>query len=289
MSIKKWINNNCKRLDNKTVLITGSTSDLASYFTEFLLEFGANLIFANRNLDKSEKQKEKLLKKFPNAKIKILQLDLFDINIVKKFTNEIKNYNVDYYIFNSAMFNEKRETSNCGFDNVFQVNFVSPYYIIKQLMPLNENSKIIVIGSIAHNFTKVDFNDIQMLKIKNPNKIYGNSKRFLMYSLTKLFENSPKNLTIVHPGITLTRMTSHYPKSINWLVKLNERIIFQKPKKASLSVLLGIFNNTQTNEWIGPKINNIWGYPKVQKLKNYSDEEATQIFNIAEEIYNKIK
>lgn len=84
-------------------------------------------------------------------------------------------------------------------------------------------------------------------------------------------------------------MTSHYPKSINWLVKLNERIIFQKPKKASLSVLLGIFNNTQTNEWIGPKINNIWGYPKVQKLKNYSDEEATQIFNIAEEIYNKIK
>ena len=36
-----------------------------------------------------------------------------------------------------------------------------------------------------------------------------------------------------------------------------------------------MFNTTQTNEWIGPKKHNIWGYPKKQKLKTISNDEAS--------------
>ena len=109
-----------------------------------------------------------------------------------------------------------------------------------------------------------------------------------MFSLQKLFENSHVGFSIVHPGITLTNMTNHYPKAINWLVKLGIRAIFPSPEKACLSVLYGINNNTRINEWIGPAKNNIWGFPKTQKINTCTADEQRKIFNESEKIYRKI-
>lgn len=291
MNINKWINKNCKRLDGKTICITGSTGGLAKEFTEKLAMLGANLIFANRNKEKSEKQKQEILSKYPNINIQILIVDLFDMNSVKLFVCKLKQLLIDILIMNSAVYNVPRKTSSEGFDNVFQINFVSQYYIIKQMIPSLrkvKNSKVIVIGSIAHNFSKVNFNDIQKLGTKKSNIIYGNSKRFLMFSLYHIFKTTDVELSIVHPGVTLTQMTNHYPKFINWFVKIGIKILFPSPEKACLSVLAGVFNSTQANEWIGPSRFNIWGYPKKKKLKTCSDEESTQIYNLAETIYEKL-
>ena len=291
MKIQNWIDKNCKRLDGKTVCITGSTGGLAQEFTIKLASLGANLIFANRNKQKSEKQKQDILSKFPNTKIQILVVDMFDINSVKLFVRKLKQLSVDIIIINSAVYNVPRATSTSGFDNVFQINFVSPYFIIKQMMPTLQkvkDSKVIIIGSIAYNYSKVDFSDIQRLKTKKPSIIYGNSKRFLMFALCKLFENTSVNLSIVHPGITLTNMTNHYPKFVNWFVKIGIKILFSPPKKACLSVLAGTSQSTKFNEWIGPSKFNIWGFPKKQKLNTCSSAEATKIFNTAEKIYKDI-
>lgn len=291
MKIQDWLDKNCGRLDGKTVCITGSTGGLAQRFTIKLASLGANFIFANRNKEKSEKQKQEILAKFPNAKIKILIVDMFDMNSVKLFVCKLKQQHVDILIMNSAVYNVPRTTSASGFDNVFQINFVSAYYIIKQMIPSLrkvKNSKVVVIGSIAHNYSKVDFSDIQKLKTKRSSIIYGNSKRFLMFSLYKLFENTPVDLSIVHPGVTLTQMTNHYPKFINWFVKIGIKILFPSPEKACLSILSGIFSSTQNNEWIGPGKFNVWGYPKKQKLKTCSPTETSKIFDTAEEIYKNL-
>lgn len=291
MNINKWIKQNCTNLDGKTICITGSTGGLAQAFTEKLASLGANFIFANINKEKSEKQKQLLLAKYPNVQIQILNVDLFDMNSVKLFVCKLKQLKVDILIMNAGVYNVPRKTSNEGFDNVFQINFVSAYYIIKQMLPnlrKIKDSKVVVIGSIAHNYTKCNFNDIQLVSEKRFSKIYGNSKRFLMFSLYKLFENSPIKLAIVHPGVTLTQMTNHYPKAINWFVKLGIKLIFPKPEKACLSVLSGVYLSTNTNEWIGPSKFNIWGYPKKQKLNTCSNSEALQIFATAEEIYKNM-
>ena len=92
----------------------------------------------------------------------------------------------------------------------------------------------------------------------------------------------------MHPGVTLTNMTNHYPKAINWLVKIGIKLLFPKPQKAILSVLYGIFNPCEYHEWIGPKIFNVWGYPQKQKLKTCSNAESLQIFNNAEKIFNNL-
>ena len=291
MKIQKWINENTKRLDGKTICITGSTGGLAQVFTDKLASLGANFIFANRDKSKSEIQRQFLIKKYPNIKIQILNVDLSDMNSVKLFVCKLKQIHIDILILNAAVYNVPRKTTSAGYDNVFQINFISQYYIAKQLLSnlrKIKNSKIIIIGSIAHNYSKINFEDIQMLKTSKASKIYGNSKRFLMLSMQKLIEENDVELSIVHPGVTLTQMTNHYPFFINWIAKIGIKLFFPNPEKACLSIISGVFNNTNKNEWIGPRKHNIWGLPKTQKLKTFSKEEASKAYFEAEKIYTNL-
>ena len=67
------------------------------------------------------------------------------------------------------------------------------------------------------------------------------------------------------------------------------KVIFMKPKKAALSILKGVFENTDYHEWIGPRFFDIWGYPRKNKLKTCSGVESQRIFESAENLYDKVK
>ena len=152
----------------------------------------------------------------------------------------------------------------------------------------NKNIKFVVVGSIAHNYSKIDITDIDFSKRKAASKVYGNAKRFLMYATMELYKNE-KRIAITHPGITFTNITAHYPKLIFAVIKHPMKIIFMRPQKAALSILYGIFKDTRYHEWIGPNWFNIWGIPKLKRLKTCSEIESIKIFNIAEQIYKSIK
>ena len=130
MKIEKWLEENTHSLKEKTICITGSTGDLAQIFTEKLAKMGANFVFANRNREKSEKQKKQLLEKYPDIKIQIFNVDFNDLNSVKLLVCKLKQVHIDILILNSAVYNVPRKTTNSGYDNIFQVNFVSQYYIV---------------------------------------------------------------------------------------------------------------------------------------------------------------
>ena len=235
--------------------------------------------------------KDIINEKFPNVKLNYIELDLSSLQSVKSFINKVKETQIDVLICNAGVYNVPIKKLDSGFNNIFQINFLYQYYIIKKLLPSlrqNKNSKVIAVGSIAHNYSKIYVKDIDFSTYKKPSKIYGNSKRFLMFSLYELFKNEKTELSIVHPGITLTNMTNHYPKCINWLVKIGIKLFFPSPKKSVLNYLYGIFNNTFYHEWIGPKVLNIWGKPKKSILKTCSSQESEEIFKISENIYNMI-
>jgi hypothetical protein len=150
------------------------------------------------------------------------------------------------------------------------------------------DSTCITLSSIAHNYSPIDENDIDFSSKKKPSLIYGNSKRFLTFSMYELFKDTGINHAIVHPGVTLTNMTNHYHRSINWLVKIGIKILFPRPRKAVLSVFYGITNPCKHYEWIGPRIFNIWGTPKKTKLKTCSYNEYQKICQITNQIFNNI-
>lgn len=283
----------CRDLSGKTIAITGATGGIGRHLCDFMLLLGASLILLDRNAEKSHTLGKKLLNKYNNAKIEYITTDLEDFESVKRCCEKLKGKPIDIFIHNAGAYSIPRKKCDTGYDNVFQINFVSPYYIIRELLTnlqKRENSRVIVVGSIAHNYSKINEKDIDFSKKKSAGKVYGNAKRFLMFSLYELFKNETKvKLAVTHPGITFTNITAHYPKIIFAIIKNPMKIIFMKPKKAMLSIAEGLFTDCRYHEWIGPRFFNIWGKPKLKRLSTCKQAESEKIGKYADEIYNKLK
>ena len=289
MNIKNWIKLNTHDLAGKTIALTGTTGGLMAIVVDFLCSKNANLILLNRNKELTENQILNLQAKYPHINIEFVECDLENFDSVRTATEILKTRPIDILYLSAGAYNIKRRKTSLGFDNVFQINFISHYYMARQLLPMLNlrNGKIVAIGSVAHKYSKINPRNIDFSQQKKSSKVYGNAKRFLMFSLMKLLENERCKLSIVHPGVTLTNMTNHYPKAINWLVKIGIKILFPTPNKASLSLIKSIFESTEMLEWIGPAIFNVWGYPKQRKLK-IDDSEMENIFIIAEKIFELV-
>jgi NAD(P)-dependent dehydrogenase (short-subunit alcohol dehydrogenase family) len=292
MNISSWIETNTTSLSGKTVALTGSTGGLGREICKHLAALGANLILVDRNKEKSEAHMKEIRDRFPGVSISGVTANLENIDSVKRAVENLKKSNIDIFIQNSGVYNTPRYECSTGYDNVFQINFVSPYYIIKELMPQikKRKGKVVVVGSISNSFSRADVNDIDFSNVDSDIKVYGNSKRYLMYSLYELFkEEKGISLSIVHPGITPTNITSGYHKIISKIIKYPMKLIFESPEKASLSVIKGIFEKTEYHTWIGPKVFNIWGFPEKSILTSCSVEESEYISDVAEKIYEKCK
>ena len=271
----------------KKIAITGSTGGLGFEVVKRIVS-DYELILVNRNIDKSNEQKNELLKINPNAKIDIIKCDMEDIHSVKKAIEKLIELEIDYFIVNAGILTKEKHITSFNYDNVFTTNFLAPYYMINRLKENNlPKERVVAVGSVAHRWARLDINDIDN-RSKSKNKRYGNSKRFLMASLMKLYKGTNK-LTIAHPGISLTNMTKNYNKLIKWLTIIFLSIFFQGKKKASRSINMAITTNAPYLNWIGPHIFGVYGKPKVCKIKHLKEDEIVNIFNETNKLYNEIK
>lgn len=291
MNIFNWINKHSASLKGKKIAVSGSTGGLGKELCFYLAYLKADIILMDRNRDKMNFIENTVKQKYPEVNISKIALDLSDISTVKAAVDKLECLSPDVIIFNAGAYSIPRKKCDTGLDNVFQINFAAPYYMIRKLLPTlrKNNGRIVAVGSIAHNYSKLDLYDIDFSTRKKPSLVYGNAKRFLMFSLFELFKDEKElSLSVVHPGITFTGITAHYPKLIFALIKHPMKIIFMKPKKAALSILKGVFESTDYHRWIGPELFNIWGLPENKALKTCNEAESKQIFTEAEKIYNKL-
>lgn len=289
---QKWLTGHTRSLAGKTVALTGSTGGLGNALSRYLAHMGASLILLDRNTARSEAWRERLTAEFPSAKIKCVRVDLEDMRSVREAVARLKEEPLDVFIHNAGAYSIPRHKCDTGFDNVFQINFVSPYYMIRELLPLlrERHGRAVAVSSIAHNYSKADSTDVDFSTRKKASLVYGNAKRYLTYALGDLFsKENEAALSIVHPGISLTGITAHYPKVIFALIKYPMKVLFMRPEKAALSILAGVFERTGECEWIGPRLFDVWGLPKKKPLCTAGEEERRQIATAAEEIYADLK
>ena len=289
---KKWLDKNTESLKGKRVSITGSTGGLGRELSRYLAYLGAELVLVDRNLTRSLALKSELEAEFPATMIRCITADLSDLSSVKAAAIELNSLGIDYLIHNAGAYSIPRKVCDTGYDNVFQINFLSPYYLTRTVMGgiKEKGGKVVIVGSIAHNYSKTDKGDVDFKTRKKASFVYGNAKRFISYSALKLTENpDAPEISVTHPGISFTGITSHYPKLIFALIKYPMKIIFMRREKAALSILKGVFDSTKPYEWIGPRLFNVWGLPTQKPLKTATAEEIDFIFNEAQRIYEEVK
>ena len=290
MKIQTWIEKNTESLVGKTVVLSGSTGGLGRALAEHLASLGASLILLNRNASRTQEQMVYLSGKY-GTEVEHIPLDASNMESVRAATEVLLSKPIDVLIHNAGAYDIPRCKTDVGFDNVFTINFLSPYYMTRRLMPLLQarRGRVVVVGSIAHAYSGIDLSDVDFSTRNRASLVYGNAKRYLTYALHGLFEKENEaSLAIVHPGISFTGITDHYPPLIYALIKHPMKVIFMKPDRASLSILRGVFEQTPAYEWIGPSLFNVWGLPSKKRLTGASVEEISQIVKTAEELYGRL-
>lgn len=292
MKVDAWIQKNTSSLRGRTVAVTGSTGGLGQELCRHLARLEAELVLLDRNPRKADSLDAMLREEFPEVRIRRIFVDMEELPSVRAAAEALRELPVDVLILNAGAYSIPRHPCETGLDNVFQINFASPYYLVRELMSLlrRRGGRVVAVGSIAHNYSVTDPDDVDFSKRAAASKVYGNAKRYLTAALFELFrEESQATVSVVHPGITFTNITSHYPKVIFALIKHPMKVIFMKPKKASLCILRGVFEACEPSEWIGPWLFDVWGIPKRKPLKTIPLEECRRIYATAEEIYRGMK
>ncbi len=276
MGIRSFIKKRTHSLSGKTIALSGPTGGIGRSLCFHLAELGADLVFLDRNKQKSDALRDELLTSYPSLSVIRIPIDMEDPDSVICAAGELKKLPIDAFICNAGAYSIPRKTCKNGYDNVFQINFISHYTLIQEILPLlrERQGRVVAVGSIAHNYSKSDKNDVDFSTRKQASLVYGNSKRYLTYVLSDLFDKEDRvGFAVAHPGITFTNITAHYPKLIFAIIKYPMKVIFPSTKKASLPILYGLFEETGKGEWIGPGLFNIWGLPKKSRLPRVDKDE----------------
>ena len=243
MEYNGWFKRNTSSLKGKTVVLTGAAGGIGTQCCFHLARLGADIVAIDRNIEGLEKLKSALLEKHANLNVEIIAADLSNMADVQKCVEKLKKLSrIDILVHNAGVFRLPVDHEKGDYNIIFKVNFIAPYYITKGLLPKLESAgkaKVVVVSSLAYKFAKYDENDVDYSTNTDDQKIYGNSKRFIMFSLMKLLQNNSKvDLSVVHPGISYTNLMKNFPKFISkiifyilYLLLSGKRIIWQSIKK----------------------------------------------------------
>lgn len=284
---KRWFDRHTHSLQGKRVAVCGATGGIGEALCRHLARLGAQLWLCCRSEAKAQALIAALRADYPDLAAAFVPLDLEDAASVCAAAEILTQTPPHVLIHNAGAYAIPRHTTAQGVDNVFQINCLSPYVLTERLLPAMAavGGHVVCVGSIAHNYSKIDPADPDFATRTAASKVYGNAKRHLMLALYQRF-GAVKDVTlsVVHPGITFTNITAHYPKWLFCIIKHPMKVIFMPPRRAALSVLCGVFEPTAYGEWIGPWLFDVWGLPRKRTLRSFTREEAKSAFNAVERL-----
>ncbi|XP_049865866.1 retinol dehydrogenase 11-like [Pectinophora gossypiella] len=210
-----------KRLDGRTVLITGGTSGMGIEIATDLAARGARVIIACPFREEGERAREAIVEESGNDNVVFKLLDLACLDSVRKFAANILNteQRLDRLLNNAGVGIPGDFQTADGLNFIMQVNYFGHFLLTLLLLPLlrktgtpTEKSRIINTSSILHRIGRVDIENMNKVgHYWSKIQIYGNSKICLVLfsrELTRRLKEIEANVVInsLDPGAVGTRI-----------------------------------------------------------------------------------
>lgn len=294
MSKVKWNSDLVPSQKGRVVVITGATSGIGKETARVLAGKGATVVIGARNSDKARIAIQDIKDEFPTAKVISHHLDLTSLKSVKSFASYVLNEfsKLDVLINNAGIMACPYAETEDGFEIQFGTNHLSHFALTGLLMPLlraTPNSRLVIVSSTAHKFSKINGNDLNWNERKYKTNIaYADSKisnLLFMYELisrTKDDKDAPI-IAAAHPGWTSTDLQRH-----TGLVRVLNPLFSQGVEQGALPTLRAGFDaNVKSGDFYGPsKFFELRGEPiKVESNKLSHDKAiALKVWQQSEQL-----
>ncbi|MFG1818203.1 SDR family oxidoreductase [Kribbella sp. NPDC049174] len=206
----------------KLAVVTGANSGTGKEATKRLAAAGARVVMAVRTVAKGEAARAEILAEHPHAQLEVRRIDLADLASVQEFAAGLSadEPHLDLLVNNAGVMHPPtRMTTKDGFELQFGSNFLGPFALTLQLLPLvlaAPKPWITTMSSGAANFGRIHFDDLQWERRYRATAAYAQSKLAdLMFSnhLAQVAADHgwPLLSNGAHPGFTRTNLQTAGP------------------------------------------------------------------------------
>ena len=205
------------KMNGKTVIITGANTGIGLETAVDLAGRGARVILACRSKEKGEAAVDKVKRRSKSENAAFVSLDLASLDSVRKFASEIldKELRIDVLINNAGVMVPPYTKTADGFELQFGVNHLAHFLLTNLLLDRLKqapSARIVNVSSLAHEWGKINFDDLQSEVSYSRGGAYGQSKLanvLFTRSLARRLQGTNVTAYSVHPGSVRTELGRH--------------------------------------------------------------------------------
>jgi NAD(P)-dependent dehydrogenase (short-subunit alcohol dehydrogenase family) len=289
----KWTAEDIPDLGGQVAIVTGANSGIGYETARALAHKNTTVILACRNEDKGQTAARQIFQEHPGAKAELLQLNLADLDSVRRFAAEFSSRydRLDKLINNAGIMRTPFGKTVDGFELQFGTNHLGHFALTGLLLDLiirTPQARVVTVSSGGHRFGKIDLNNLNAEKGYDAGASYAQSKLanlLFTYELQRRFEGAGVDAlaAAAHPGWTVTNLQVHWR-----MLRILNPLIGQKPVMGALSTLYAATApEVRGGDYYGP---GGWlelrGYPtRVQSSdRSHDTAAAARLWKISEEM-----
>jgi NAD(P)-dependent dehydrogenase (short-subunit alcohol dehydrogenase family) len=201
-------------MKDKICIVTGSNSGIGKETTLALAQMGASVVMVVRNKELGEVARTEIIAESGNGSIDLMLCDLSSMSTIRKFATDFKNKydRLDVLINNAGCVVSKREVTEEGFERTFAVNYLAPFLVTHELLPLLKDStpsRVVNLSSGLATRADVNLDDLQSESSYKSRKAYGSAKLMIemyTYELARRLKDTGVSVNVVLPGFVATNL-----------------------------------------------------------------------------------
>ena len=278
-----------EHLVGKTALVTGATSGIGFYTALGLARDGADVIVGARNETRGRNAVQAIQKMNGRSKVDYLVADLSSMAGVRALAEAtIDQYSrLDILVNNVGGFFLTREVSDDGYEMTFALNHLSYFLLtelLRDLLVESAPARIVNVSSVAHQNSRINFDDPQMTRRYWPMTAYGQSKLanvLFTYELAHRLLDTGVTVNALHPGLVRTGLgTKHIFRLLIPFVWLGLTMAMSPEDGANTSLLLA---SSSELEGVTGKYYSTGKEVRTSRI-SYDKSAAERLWDLSEEL-----